>query len=234
MHRDCSRSSTFFFSVIVLASVTLLAGCVTRGSYDEVVVERDQLLDDARSLERTNTVLAAAATGLSKQLTLRDHEVAALEREQQELADEVTRWAIRGAIQMQLLADGLHLILPHDVLFESGSSSLTSEGAELVAELVTEINQQPYQIAVLGFTDNVPVGPALVERYPSNWELAGARAASVVRVMESEGIPANQLIAISRGETAAIAPNDTPEGRSQNRRIDVRIRPVVTEEAAAD
>jgi chemotaxis protein MotB len=80
---------------------------------------------------------------------------------------------------------------------------------------------------VLGFTDNVPVGPNLAERFPSNWELAGARAASVVRVMEEEGIPAPQLVAVSRGETEPIASNDTAEGRAQNRRIDVRLRPVV-------
>ena len=56
---------------------------------------------------------------------------------------------------------------------------------------------------------------------------AGARAASVVRVMEGAGVPASQLVAISRGETQPVASNDTADGRSQNRRIDVRIRPVV-------
>ena len=95
-----------------------------------------------------------------------------------------------------------------------------------MSELVDEIKQQPYQIAVLGFTDDVPIGPSLRARFPSNWDLAGARATSVVRVMEREGIPVNQLVAISRGEGAPIASNDTPEGRAQNRRIDVRIRPV--------
>jgi chemotaxis protein MotB len=73
----------------------------------------------------------------------------------------------------------------------------------------------------------VPVGPKLAERYPSNWELAGARAASVVRVMQEAGVPATQLVAVSRGETEPVASNDTEEGRAQNRRIDVRIRPVV-------
>ena len=126
-----------------------------------------------------------------------------------------------------MLADGLHLILPHDVLFASGTTTLSADGHQLIVELVQEINQQPYQIAVLGFTDDVPVGPKLSERYPSNWELAGARAASVVRVMEEEGVPATQLVAVSRGETEPIASNDTADGRSQNRRIDVRIRPVV-------
>jgi len=203
-----------------VATLLVFAGCVSRGTYDQVVLERDML-----SVRVQN--VATVAVNLNRTVRLRDTEIADLEREQQELADEVARWAVRGAIKMQLLADGLHLILPHDVLFESGTTQLSPEGTKLVVELVQEINQQPYQIAVLGFSDNVPVGAGLAEQYPSNWELSGARAASVVRVMEAEGIPADQLIAVSRGETGPIASNDTPEGRAQNRRIDIRIRPVV-------
>jgi len=209
-----------FLLVAAAMAFLFLTGCVTKSSYNKVVEERNQLREQNAALE-DDTI------DLSTELMLRDLEVAQLEREQQELTDEVTRWAVRGAIKMQMLADGLHLILPHDVLFASGTTTLSDEGHELIEELVQEINQQPYQIAVLGFTDNVPVGPKLAERYPSNWELAGARAASVVRVMEEEGIPANQLVAVSRGETEPIASNDTAEGRSENRRIDVRLRPVI-------
>ena len=209
-----------FLLVAATTAFLFLTGCVTESSYNKVVEERNQLREQNAALE-DDTV------DLSTELMLRDLEVAQLEREQQELTDEVTRWAVRGAIKMQMLADGLHLILPHDVLFASGTTTLSNEGHELIVELVQEINQQPYQIAVLGFTDNVPVGPKLAERYPSNWDLAGSRAASVVRVMEEEGIPANQLVAVSRGETEPIASNDTAEGRSENRRIDVRLRPVI-------
>ncbi|MDE0886259.1 MAG: OmpA family protein [Myxococcota bacterium] len=209
-----------FLLVAATATVLMLSGCVTRSSYEEVAEERDQLL-------RQNAALEGDTVELSTELMLRDLELSQLEREQQELTDEVTRWAVRGAIKMQMLADGLHLTLPYDVLFASGTTTLSDEGRELIVELVQEINQQPYQIAVLGFSDNVPVGPKLAEHYPSNWELAGARAASVVRVMEEAGIPADQLIAVSRGETEPIASNDTAAGRAQNRRIDVRLRPIV-------
>jgi chemotaxis protein MotB len=128
---------------------------------------------------------------------------------------------------MQLLADGLHIMLPHDVLFSSGSVKLKPEGMELLSELAEEIKLQPYQIAVLGFTDNVPVGPKMQAQFPSNWEVAGARAASVVRLMQAEGVPPAQLVVVSRGENQPIATNDTAEGRAQNRRIDVRIRPII-------
>ncbi len=227
MPRVASKNLSHRCVTIPLAALSLLAGCVTQGTYDEMVSERDRLVTDNQVLRQQRVALTDVAMGLGAELAMANREVAMLEREQQELADEVARWAVRGAIQMHLLKDGLHLILPHDVLFESGSSALTSEGQELVTELVRELEQQPYQIAVLGFTDNVPVGPRLAERYTSNWDLAGARAASVVRLMDSEGIPASQLVAVSRGETGAIATNDTPEGRAENRRIDVRIRPVL-------
>jgi chemotaxis protein MotB len=215
--------------VASLAAVLLLSSCVSQGTYDEVVAERDQLLVDRALLQRQNQAVATAAKSLQFEVALRDREIAHLEREQRELEDDVARWAVRGAIKMQLLADGLHLTLPHDVLFQSGSVALKAEGVEMVKELAAEIANEPYQIAVLGFTDNVPVGPDLANRFPTNWELAGARAASVVRVMEAEGIPSGQLIAISRGETGPIASNDTPEGRAENRRIDIRMRPVIPE-----
>ena len=207
---------------LALFLLLVLCGCVTRSKYDSLMVERNDLA-------RKNAELSSLAVTLDRSLRMRDHEIVALEREQQELADEVARWAMAGAVKMLMLADGLHLVLPHDVLFSSGTTDLSADGRKLIVELVEELEQQPYQIAVLGFSDNVPVGPSLAARYPSNWELSGARAASVVRVMQAEGIPADQLIAVARGETGAIATNDTPEGRAANRRIDIRIRPVVAD-----
>ena len=215
--------SVFF----ALGVSVLIAGCVTRATYVEVVSERDRLSQQNQSLRRQTGVLSGVAAGLSVKLALADHELAQLKREQDELVDEIAAWAMLGAIKMQLLADGLHILLPHDVLFASGSVELKPEGEKLIRELVAEIKQQPYQIAVLGFSDNVPVGPQLSDRFPSNWELAGTRAASVVRLMQAEGIPSSQLVAVSLAENQPIASNDTPEGRAENRRIDVRLRPII-------
>ena len=221
MCRDLRPRSVLPPTLTVLLALAL-AGCVTRDTYDSLMAERNDLA-------RKNAELSSLAVTLDRSLRLRDHEIVALEREQQDLSDDVARWAVAGAIEMMMLADGLHLVLPHGVLFASGTTELSAEGRQLIVELVEELGEQPYQIAVLGFTDDVPVGPSLAQRYPSNWELSGARAASVVRVMQAEGIPAEQLIAVARGETGAVATNDTPEGRATNRRIDIRIRPVVAD-----
>ena len=107
--------------VLALSLPVLTAGCVTRGTYDEVVAERDQLTQDNQRLRRQTSAASGVAAGLSMELALRDRELAQLKQEQEELADEIVAWAVLGAIKMQLLADGLHITLPHDVLFASGS-----------------------------------------------------------------------------------------------------------------
>jgi chemotaxis protein MotB len=173
--------------------------------------------------------LTEASLFLSGELLDTDREVATLERQQEALEDEIARWALAGAVKMELLRSGLQIVLPNDVLFAGGSAELKPEGQSLLKELVGALEGVPYQIVVIGHTDNVPIGSGLAKRYPSNWELAGARASGVVRMMVAEGIPPQQLLAISMSDTRPLAANDTPEGRKRNRRIEVRLRPVVVQ-----
>ncbi len=224
-------------SLVLAASLAIapLTGCVTQSKYDLMLAERDELAasneilrQQSGQLTRQSQRLASVAAGLSQELALRDEEVEQLRREQEELMEELEIWVVAGLIKMELLKDGLHLVLSEEILFPTGSDELSDTGREVLTKLVEELEQLPYQIAVIGYTDNVPVGPRLAARYPSNWELAGARAASVVRLFQGAGIPAQQLLVISRGESLPIASNDTPEGRAENRRIEIRLRPVVS------
>jgi chemotaxis protein MotB len=222
------RSTWLHRSALVLVITSMaLAGCVTRGRYNELLAENENLRARTAQLSRQSAGLADVAAGLSMELRLRDHELAQLEREQRELAEELDAWLVAGTIKMLLLADGLHVLLSEEVLFTSGSADLKPSGQQILKQVVLELEQVPYEIAVLGYTDNVPIGGQLAQRFPSNWELAGARAASVVRLFHGEGIPAEQLLAVSFGESHPIASNDTPEGRAENRRIEVRLRPVI-------
>ncbi|NCF26448.1 MAG: OmpA family protein [Gammaproteobacteria bacterium] len=208
--------------LIVLAASFVLAGCVSKEKYEALEQENAGLRAD-------NMKLTEASLFLSVELLEADKEVLMLERQQEALGDEIARWALAGAVKMELLRSGLQIVLPNDVLFATGSANLKPDGQSLLKELVAALEDVPYQIVVIGHTDNVPIGPGLAKRYPSNWELAGARASSVVRMMAEEGIPPQQLLAISMGDTRPLAANDTPEGRNQNRRIEVRIRPVVVQ-----
>ncbi|MDX2312678.1 MAG: flagellar motor protein MotB [Gammaproteobacteria bacterium] len=206
--------------LIILATSFVLAGCVSKEKYEALEQEN-------AGLRTENMKLTEASLFLSGELLEADREVLMLEQQQEALSDEVARWAAAGAVKMELLASGLQIILPNEVLFTTGSANLKPEGQDLLKELIEALEDVPYQIVVIGHTDNVPIGPGLAKRYPSNWELAGARASSVVRVMASEGIPPQQLLAISMGDTRPLVANDTEEGRKRNRRIEVRLRPVI-------
>ena len=215
-------------TLAVLAGVTLLSSaCVSNSKYqaleedyatlqraNEMIVERDF------ELYETNVIL-------SEEIAMRDEEIAILAAEQDELAIELETLIVAGTVSMELMKSGLNLTMDEEVLFSSGSATIKPSGVQAISGLVDELIDIPYQIVVVGNTDNVPVGPKLAETFPNNWALAAARASAVVTLMASEGIPPEQLVAVSLGDTQPIASNDTAEGRAKNRRIEVRLRPIV-------
>lgn len=205
-------SNRLLNSLVLISTLILVTGCVSKGSYDDAIME-NELLDKQNQ-------------ALLEELNLRDEEISTLEAEQLEMGTIMQELLIAGSVKMQLLADGLHIELSHDILFATGSAELSDEGSQLIGQLAQEMTDFNYQVIVMGYTDSVPVGGQLADRFPSNWELAGARAASVVRVMENNGIASAQLGAVSFGSTRPLATNDTPEGRAENRRIEIRLRPV--------
>jgi chemotaxis protein MotB len=194
-----------------------LGGCVSKGKYD-------QLVDENISLMQQNV-------RLYERVALRDDEIDILRREQAEIAEELALLLTAGSVKMQLMKDGLQLQLGNEVLFGTGSTTLTASGREVLDQLIGELEGLPYQILVIGNTDNVPVGPGLAKNYPNNWYLAGARAASVVTYMEQNGVPSSQLVPVSWGQNHPVASNDTVEGRAENRRIELRLRPVIRGQA---
>jgi chemotaxis protein MotB len=84
---------------------------------------------------------------------------------------------------------------------------------------------QGNRIDVIGNTDDVPVGRELAERYPTNWELAGARAAAVVRHLQAKGVDPAKLEVVSHGQYHPDATDTSAAGRAENRRTDILIRP---------
>jgi flagellar motor protein MotB len=135
-----------------------------------------------------------------------------------------------GGIKEKVLAakrlrEGLRTRLPAETLFASGSAELTPEGERVVARIGAQLKDAPYDVQVQGHTDDVPIRGALATRFPTNWELAAARAARVVRALEAAGVPPERLAAVSLGEHRPIVPEPTPEARAENRRIEIRLLP---------
>ncbi|NNF39646.1 MAG: OmpA family protein [Gemmatimonadetes bacterium] len=121
--------------------------------------------------------------------------------------------------------------LPQDILFESGSATLGSDGRSTlaeVAEVLADIDDRSFQVE--GHTDDVPIATA---RFPSNWELSTARALSVVRLLVDRGVNPMTLSGAGYGEFRPVADNGDAQGRRQNRRIEIVMLPNLDVIAAA-
>jgi len=189
-------------------------------------VRGEELVD---TLERREAELEVTAAALVSQSRAVDELQGTYEGLLGDLEEEVAR----GQVEISQLRDGLRLGVAQEILFASGSAELSPQGAEVLRTVTQRLAGLDYSIAVEGYTDDRPISEALSKRYPSNWELAGARAAQVVRLFASGGIDEERLTAVSRGETHPVADNATAEGRARNRRIEIRLRPP-TEDGAAE
>ncbi|MBW2725392.1 MAG: OmpA family protein [Deltaproteobacteria bacterium] len=131
------------------------------------------------------------------------------------------------------MRDGLQVNVADDVLFLSGSAQIDARGRAMLQKVAEQLLAIPNPIRVEGHTDDIPISGALASRYPTNWELAGARAASVVRLMAEDGVESSRMRAVSSGEYSPRALNDSDEGRAQNRRIEIRLLPMIELENVA-
>jgi chemotaxis protein MotB len=161
----------------------------------------------------------------SSQLAERTAEVQQLRSTYDGLVADLQSEVASGRVQIEQLRDGLNVKLAQAVLFPSGSAKLGREGEEVLGKVARRLLELPHRILVQGHTDDVPISGRLAERYPTNWELAGARAASVVRILAERGVPKERLAAVSLADTQPVASNGTAEGKASNRRIEIRLIP---------
>lgn len=122
----------------------------------------------------------------------------------------------------------LKVIFVDKILFDSGSAEINPKGKELLLAMAKALKENKNQnIVIEGHTDNVALTAYLMKRFPSNWELSTARASAVARFFDKEGvIQPQRLTACGYSYYKPVAPNDTPEGRRQNRRIEIILEPV--------
>ena len=124
-----------------------------------------------------------------------------------------------GRVELTELRGRMTVKMKDRILFASGSATIGREGRQALHAVADALrNVQERTIRVEGHTDNVPTAGGA---FPTNWELSSARALAVVRYLQEAGLDPTRLAAAGYGEFQPVASNDTPEGRSQNRRIEI-------------
>jgi outer membrane protein OmpA-like peptidoglycan-associated protein len=112
-------------------------------------------------------------------------------------------------------------------LFAPGSWEIKPQGQQVIANLAKKLAPtQQNHLIVSGYTDNAPIGPALKQQgVTSNQDLSQKRAESVMQYLISQGVKADLVSARGFGDASPVAPNDTAQGRAQNRRVELSLAP---------
>ncbi len=129
----------------------------------------------------------------------------------------------KGLAEVQREKDRVVVTVGSAGAFSSGSAKLTKQARAIMQKIAKVSGKGAGQVNVSGHTDDVPL--IFGGQYRDNWDLAAARASSVVQELsKANTIPSERLKAISFGETKPIEQNDTREGREKNRRIEIEIK----------
>jgi chemotaxis protein MotB len=118
--------------------------------------------------------------------------------------------------------------LPAGILFASGRADLSKDGQGTLTEVATILKEfADRKFLIAGHTDNVPLPGH--GRYKDNWELSTARALTVVHVLVTAGMKAQNVIPAGMGEYDPVASDASADGRQRNRRIEIILLPAITE-----
>ncbi|MBW2425269.1 MAG: OmpA family protein [Deltaproteobacteria bacterium] len=179
----------------------------------------------ADELDRELVTERGARADIAAALAAREAEIAAIQASYDRIVTDLESEVSSGQIEIERLREGLRLNVSDDVLFASGSADLDATGVEVLKRVAEQLLAVGDFVEVSGHTDDRRIRGILARTYPTNWELAAARAARVVRLLEAEGVSGTRLAVVSRGPNDPVVANDTPENRARNRRIEIRLIP---------
>jgi chemotaxis protein MotB len=181
--------------------------------------ERARLLTDQSMLKASVSEMEKALRELEERKAQADARIA----EFRSLLARFKSLIDAGKLKVKIAYGRMVVELATDILFAPGSADLSPAGRTAIAEVAQVLAGIPErEFQVEGHTDNVPIKTA---QWPSNWELASGRAMTVVKAMIEAGLPPDRVSAASYADWKPISPNDTPEGRAANRRIEIVVVP---------
>lgn len=224
---------------LALAAV-LCTGCVSKKKYtglqaelnasqsaladalgDEEAARRraTRLSGEVAGLEANNEEMARALEQLRRSQSLANQRVA----EYRDLIARFQEMIDAGTLRVKIVDNRMVIEVGSDILFPTGSAELSPEGmttALQVGEILDDLQGRRFQVE--GHTDSVPIRTT---RFPSNDQLAAERAISVMRMLESAGVPRTMMSAAAFADTRPVDDNQTEVGRARNRRVEIALEP---------
>ncbi|WP_051229113.1 flagellar motor protein MotD [Paludibacterium yongneupense] len=125
-----------------------------------------------------------------------------------------------GQVKITQTTKGVAIEIKDSALFPVGQATPSPQTRELMTQMAHVLSTVDNSVSVEGFTDDVPIS---TPTFPSNWELSAARAGSVVRLFQENGIVPGRMVAVGRAENTPVADNATTEGRARNRRVAITV-----------
>lgn len=157
-----------------------------------------------------------------KQEEAREEQMAASEKLAEQIAEALMATGITDQVELNFTSQYVQLTLQGSILFDSGEVVIKQEAIPILEKLGAILERYAGgTIEIEGHTDNVPMHGA---KYSNNDELSSGRALSVFNfLIENTTLEPSRIMHTGRGEYVPVATNETPEGRSKNRRVEIRI-----------
>jgi chemotaxis protein MotB len=204
---------------------------------------RSRLGDELAAIVADREALSTELTTARERASALEQELAARQQAEQAALDEVkaTYERLLSTLQSEIAAKDVALeransrvtvAIEDRVLFPSGQATLTPAGERVIDKVGTALaGVTDRRVLIEGHTDNVPIGPQLRSRFPSNWELSTARATEVVRrLIDRTHLAPERVQPAGRADTDPVVSNDTEDGRRRNRRIEIILLPPTASE----
>jgi chemotaxis protein MotB len=219
-------------------AAALLAGCVSKGEYLRL---EDELSSTQEELDKAQTSLSelealkpqleekkAALEQAAKDLEDAKQRLAELDAAQKQMEESLKTELADKTITLELMNDRLTVTFVDKILFDSGSAVIKPAGLAALKKVADSLkNMSGHLIHVEGHTDNRNIGQLTAKKFATNWELSSARATLIVKALQDAGVPPERLYAVGASMYHPVGPNDTPEGRAQNRRVEIVLTPVM-------
>ncbi len=211
--------------VTVMVSISLLSGCVNyKKKYTALNVEHQNLKGLYDNCKATLDSSASEKQELASKVAEGEQTIEELKKQVAEKNKTPGEASGFGDYEVDLnAAEGtITVTLPETIMFESGRATLKSSAKGDLSHIVSVINEKysGRTIDVIGHTDTDPIKKS---NWKDNWELSAQRALSVVRQLNSDGIPDSRLRAIGCGEGRPVAPNTNASGKAKNRRVELVV-----------